>query len=334
MQTTVALAPRAALAVPRFDVTTIGEGQLRLCVPAGERMERARTFDVFVSGTEGNVAATLARLGRRTAWSSALPDTPMGRRVASEFALAGVDLSGVHWLEGRLATYYVEYAVPPRSIQVWFDRANSSFTKLTPARLDWDHLLDAELMHLSGITLALPGPDELVREAVARARAAGVRLSFDVNYRARLWSPEQAREALLPVLQQVDVLFCSRADAKTLLGIDAEPAGSVLTELARHTAAKQLIMSDGPNGLYGWERGDDRPSHAPAREVTILDRIGAGDAMVAGVLHGILAGNLPRGLKYGALCAALALGTYGDQPLVDAAEVERLVDVSQPMIVR
>jgi 2-dehydro-3-deoxygluconokinase len=112
---------------PRFDLTTLGEGQLRLCVPAGERLERADRFDVYVSGTEGNVADTLARLGWRTGWVSALPDSPLGRRVQRQHVLAGVDLGAVRWAEGRLATYYVEYAVPPRSIQVWFDRRDSCF---------------------------------------------------------------------------------------------------------------------------------------------------------------------------------------------------------------
>ena len=101
--------------MPRFDLTTLGEGQLRLCVPAGERLERADRFDVYVSGTEGNVADTLARLGWRAGWVSALPDSPLGRRVRRHHVIAGVDLDAVRWSEGRLATYYVEYAVPPRA---------------------------------------------------------------------------------------------------------------------------------------------------------------------------------------------------------------------------
>lgn len=320
--------------MPRFDLTTLGEGQLRLCVPAGTRLERADRFDAYVSGTEGNVASALARLGRATGWVSALPDSPLGRRVTTEYRLAGVDLAAVRWAEGRLATYYVEYAVPPRSIQVWFDRRDSCFARLTSDQVDWPYLLDTRLLHLTGITLALPGPQALVLEAVERARAAGVPVSFDMNYRARLWSPEDARRVALPLVAQVDVLCCSLTDAVTVLGVESGAPEDVLRRLTAVTDARYVVMSVGADGLFGWERGTDAITHVAAREAVILDRIGAGDAMVAGVLHGVLAGDFARGLRYGAVCAALALGTYGDQLHVDPAELERLVDATGPMIER
>jgi 2-dehydro-3-deoxygluconokinase len=320
--------------VPRFDLTTLGEGQLRLCVPAGSRMERADRFDVFVSGTEGNVASTLARLGRATGWVSALPATPLGRRVTNEYTLAGVDLGAVRWSEGRLATYYVEYAVPPRSIQVWFDRRDSCFTRLTPGEVDWDYLLDTRLLHLTGITLALPGPHALALEAAKRAKAAGTPLSYDVNYRARLWSPEEARRVTLPLVADVDVLCCSLGDAVTVLGVPRGEPEAVLRAMGEVSGARYLVMSMGGDGLMGWDRAADTVVSVPAREVVILDRIGAGDAMVAGLLHGVLSGDFARGLHYGAVCAALALSQWGDQLIVDAAELERLVDAPAGMIER
>ena len=326
--------PNGPPPAPRFDLTTLGEGQLRLCVPAGERLERADRFDVYVSGTEGNVASTLARLGRATGWVSALPDAPLGRRVTAEYRLAGVDLAAVRWTEGRLATYYVEYAVPPRSIQVWFDRRDSCFTRLTADQVDWAYLLDSRLLHLTGISLALPGPQALVLEAAARARAAGVPVSFDMNYRARLWPPEEARRLALPLVAQVDVLCCSRGDAVTVLGVPAGEPEAVLRGMASVTDARYLVMSMGGDGLMGWDRAADTITHVPAREVVILDRIGAGDAMVAGVLHGLLGGDFVRGLAYGAVCAALSLSSYGDQLVLDADELERLVATSGAMIER
>ena len=320
--------------MPRFDLTTLGEGQLRLCVPAGTRLERADRFDVYVSGTEGNVASTLARLGRRTGWLSALPDSPLGRRVATELRTAGVDLAAVRWAEGRLATYYVEYAVPPRSIQVWFDRRDSCFSRLTPEEVDWEYLLDTRLLHLTGITLALPGPQALVLEAVRRARDAGVPVSFDMNYRARLWSPEEARRVARPLVADVDALFCSLGDAITVLGMAPGEPEQVLRAMGEITGARHLVMSMGGDGLLGWDRAADTVANVPAREVVILDRIGAGDAMVAGVLHGILAHDFARGLNYGAVCAALSLSSYGDQLILDGRELERLVDVPTGMIER
>jgi 2-dehydro-3-deoxygluconokinase len=319
---------------PRFDLTTLGEGQLRLCVPAGHRLERADRFDVHVTGTEGNVASTLARLGAATGWVSALPDSPLGRRVERAYRVAGVDLGAVHWTEGRLATYYVEYAVPPRSIQVWFDRRDSCFSRMTSADVDWAYLLDTRLLHLTGITLALPGPQDLVLEALRRAREAGVPVSFDMNYRARLWSPEEARPVALPLVADVDALFCSRDDAVTVLGVAPGEPAAVLRGIGATTPARHVVMSMGGDGLLGWDRTVDEVHHVPAREVVILDRIGAGDAMVAGVLHGLLGGDFTRGLRYGAACAALSLSQYGDLPNVDADELDRLVDAPGGMIER
>lgn len=320
--------------VPRFDLTTLGEGQLRLCVPAGVDFTRADRFDVYVSGTEGNVASTLARLNRSTGWASALPDSPMGRRVAAEYVLAGVDLGAVRWLEGRLATYYVQYAVPPRSIQVWFDRQDSCFARLASSQIDWEYLLDTRLLHLTGITLALPGPQALVIEAIDRAHDSGVQVSFDMNYRARLWDTAAARQAVLPLLGKIGTLFCSRSDAETVLGVRKGEPEMMLRATAELTGARFVVMTLGAEGVLGWERDQDLVAHEPAREVVILDRIGAGDALVAGVLHGILGGNFRRGLRYGTLCAALALGTYGDQLIVSADELAKLVDTPGQMIER
>ena len=112
--------------MPRFDLTTLEEGQLRLCVPTGQRLEAVDRFDVYVSGTEGNVACALARFGWATGWVSTLPDSPLGHRVERAYRVSGVDLSSVRWGDGRLATYYVEYAAPPRS-------SRSGSTAVTPS---------------------------------------------------------------------------------------------------------------------------------------------------------------------------------------------------------
>ncbi len=319
--------------MPRFDVTTIGEGQLRFSVPAGMMLEQAKQFDVNISGTEGNVASTLSRLGWRCGWVSALPDTPLGRRVAGDYRFAGLDLSAVKWShDHRLATYYVEYAVPPRSTQVYYDRRGTCFTQLTPEDIDWDYVLDTRLLHLSGITVGLCGnSEEVLKEAAARAKEAGVPVSFDMNYRSRLWTPEAAKAAVLPLLRDLDTLFCGRSDAQTVFGFRGTPE-EVIAQLAEHTHARKIVMSMSSEGLMGWD--GERYTHVPARDVVILDRIGAGDSMVAGVLHGILQDDFATGLHYGVLCAALSLSQYGDQPVVSRLELDRLLDNAHSDIVR
>ncbi len=319
--------------MPRFDVTTIGEGQLRLCVPAGTRLEQARQFDVHTSGTEANVTCTLSRLGWSCGWVSALPATPLGRRVAGEYRFTGLDLTAVKWShDHRLATYYVEYAVPPRSTQVYYDRAGTCFTQLTPRDIDWDYLLDTRLLHLSGLSMALCGNiQEMLTEAATRAKAAGVPVSFDMNYRSRLWAPQRARALTEPLVRDVDVLFCGRADAEKVFGCSGTPE-EIITQLSRLTDARTIVMSMSHEGLMGWDRADY--THVPARDVVILDRIGAGDAMVAGVLYGYLQGEFEKGLEYGALTAALSLSQYGDQPVTNREELEQLLETGGGDIVR
>jgi 2-dehydro-3-deoxygluconokinase len=318
---------------PRFEVTSLGEGQLRLSVPAGTRLEQADNFTVNVSGTEANVLATLSRLGWHCGWFSALPDTPLGRRVAGAFHDAGLDLSAVKWShDHRLATYYVEYAVPPRSTQVYYDRANTCFTNLTPADIDWDYLLDTRILHLSGLTVPLCHNIRLIMaDAITRAKERGLLVSFDMNYRSRLWSAEQARDTITPMLEHLDLLFCSKRDADTVFGITGSPE-EVLRGLGELTHASHIVTSMSSEGMAGWNR--QTFYRQAARDVTVLDRIGAGDAMVAGVLHGVLQGDFERGLAYGALTAALALSQYGDQPVTTPAELEALLSSSATDIVR
>ena len=319
--------------MPRFDVTTFGEGQLRYSVPAGHRLETADQFDVHPADSCGNVTSLLCRLGWSCGWVSALPKNPLGQRIANEFRLAGLDLGAVVWSDiQKVATYYVEYAVPPRSTQVYYDRANTCFSNLALEQIDFDYLLDTRLLHLSGLYMPLsPSVRAITLEAIRRARQKGVPVSFDMNFRRRLWTPEEARRTLQPLLQDVSVLFCGRSDAKAVLGIEGEPE-AIVQQLGQLTPAGHIVTSLSSEGLIGWDR--QRFHRQPAREVIILDRIGAGDAMVAGVLHGWLSGDFGLGLRCGALTAALALSQYGDQVLTSRQELEALLDSGSGDIVR
>lgn len=309
---------------PHFEFTTIGETMLRLSVPAGVRLEMASQLDVRPGGAESNVAALLARLGRRTAWCGALPDSPLGRLAANHLRMAGVDLDGVQWCDAaRMGLYFVEFAAPPRSTQVLYDRAASCAAQMTPAHVNWEHLLDARLLHLTGITPALSaGCYAIATEALAKARAAGVAVSFDVNYRARLWSASRAATVLAPLLTGVDVLFCSCGDAERLFALRGA-VEDVAVELARQTGAALTVMTVGADGVVAW---DGATLHRqPALPAVIVDRPGAGDALAAGVLHGWLAGDITLGLRYGVALAALALSQYGDMVVTTQAELEQML---------
>ncbi len=309
---------------PQFDVTTLGEIMLRFSTPAGSRLETAAQLDVRPGGAEANLAALLARLARRTAWLGGLPANALGRLAANHLRMAGVDLRGVHWCaEGRMGTYYVEFSSPPRPIQVIYDRAGSCATQLTPQLVDWETLLATRVLHLTGITPALsPGCQAVTAEAVARAKQAGVAVSFDVNYRQKLWAAETAAAVLLPLLRQADLLFCGHGDAQRLFGCPADPAAA-LRRLAEQTGAPLVVMSVGSAGVLAWQ--DGLVQQVDAVPVTIIDRLGAGDALAAGVLHGWLDGDLARGLRTGVVLAALALAQHGDAVITTPAEVEALL---------
>jgi 2-dehydro-3-deoxygluconokinase len=313
--------------MPRFDATTIGEGQLRLSVPAGTRLEKTYQLTVNAAGTEGNVTSLLSRLGWNCGWVSSLPKGPLGRRVVREYSTAGLDISAVVWRDsGRLATYYVEYANPPRSTQVIYDRKNSCFANLTVDDIDWDYLLDTRLLHLSGITIALSDSmREILLEAIRRAKAKGVKVSFDMNYRSLLWTPEEAAEGVKPVFEAVDVLFLARGDAQRMFGFEGT-SQEIVEQIASLTSASHIVTSLGSDGLIGWDR--EEFYHQPAREVGILDRIGAGDAMVGGVLHGWLQNDFAKAIRYGVLTAALALSQWGEQIVTNFDEVESLLDAN------
>jgi len=321
------------MAEPRFDVTSVGEMLLRLSVPSGERLEAARQLDLQPAGTEANVVSLLSRLERKTRWAGALPKNSLGRLAANALRTSGVDTSGIIWSEsGRMGTYYVEFGVPPRGIQVTYDRAYSCMTELKPDDINWDSLLDTRLLHLTGITPALsPSCREIVEEAIKQAKGRGVLVSFDVNYRQKLWSEAEAQQTLLPMLQNVELLFCSANDAARLFnckGTTQEIAQGMLDI----SHAKHVVITNGEQGAYLWNGKEWL--HEPARATHIIDRLGAGDALAAGVIHGWLVGDLAAGLRDGTTLAALALSQFGDMVITNKEELLRLSQSGNTSITR
>ena len=305
---------------PSFDVTTLGEMLVRFSVPSGKRLENASQLDVYPAGTEANVVTLLARLERQTCWIGALPDNPLGRLAVNALRAAGVDTRGViNKDHGRMGTYYVEFGEPPRGIQVTYDRAHSCAMELQTNEVDWDLLLDTRLLHLTGITAALsPSCLEILTQTIQRAKECNVAVSFDINYRQKLWSESDAAQTLLPLIQGVEILFCSQADAKRLFhraGSIQEVAQGML-ELSK---AKYVVISFADQGALLWDGKEWKQE--PARPTRIIDRLGAGDALAAGVIHGWLNDDLSAGLRYGVTLAALALSQAGDMVITNKSEL-------------
>jgi 2-dehydro-3-deoxygluconokinase len=316
-----------------LDVVTFGEAMIRLSVPAGQALEAAAHFDVHVAGAEANVAVTLARLGFRAGWVSKLVDNPLGRRVAGELRRHGVDVSAVVWTpKGRTGLYFVEHAPPPRGVTVHYDRTGSAVTTITPDEIDWAYVTGAQWIHVTGITAAL---GESCVNTAARfirvARSTGARVAFDVNHRRKLWSAGQARAALDPLIQGVDLLFSTEEDAREVFGLRGEPA-ALAAQLREHASTPAAVVTAGPHGAWLVDAQDT--THEPAILGPEVDPIGRGDAFAAGVLWGALEGDLHAGLRYGAALAALSQTYWGDVPWSTKADVLAVLAGRGPKPVR
>ncbi len=306
---------------------------LRYSVAPGESFTTTSSFRVDVGGAESNVCAALAQLGRRTAWGSALPDTAPGAIVLHRLRGAGVDTSGVRLLpDTRLGTYYLKSSPVRGTSSVVYDRAGSAFTTLGPGDLDLDTLTDTYVFHSTGITAAVgDGPRDLLRQVMLTAREARVTVSFDVNHRAKLWEASTARSALEEFVGMADVLFCSARDAKLLFG--AEPTGpGAVAALRPMTDARAIVVTLGEQGVFA-RLGDDEVT-VPAVPTRVVDRPGAGDAMIAGVLDGLLDGDVRSGLARGAVLSAIALSHHGDMIDVTRSELDAALGGSAADIAR
>lgn len=304
----------------RFDVTTLGEAMLRLHVPAGQHLETMSGLSVHLGGAESNVCAALASLGRRCSWLSRVPTGPLGRYVLRTLRAASIDTSAVVLAEHeRLGTYYVEFATPPRATEVVYDRNDTAITRLTVDEVDWDVLLDTRVLHLTGITPALSvGCFELVLETAKRAKARGVTVSFDVNYRSKLWTPEEAEKHLNAILPYVGILICGQEDAQTIFGIEGSTE-DMLAALHMLTPAEHVVLTQSLEGASIVLNSE--LVHIPAIPVEVMDRLGAGDAFAAGVLDGYLDGDMYSGLKKGIALSALVLAQQGDMLVTTPEEI-------------
>ncbi len=305
------------------DVVTIGETMLRLSAPPGTALEEAHHFLVHVAGTESNVAVTLSRLRTSAGWISRLVDNPLGRRICNEIRGHGVDVSRVLWTsEERVGTYFVELGASPRPGRVIYDRAGSAMAMINPDEVDWPYVREARVVHITGITPGLsPSCRALVARALAEAHAGGVTISFDVNYRAKLWSAAEAASTLAPFLSQVHILICTAADARTLFDLQGD-AGSVARGLRGRFHPEVAVVTDGIQVAATLDGGTMAREGYP---VDAVDRIGAGDAFAAGFIHGFLASGIEQGLEYGAALAALKHTYYGDIAWVLEEDIRTLI---------
>jgi 2-dehydro-3-deoxygluconokinase len=336
-------------------LVTFGEAMVRLTPPGFRRLEQAHTLDVHIGGGELNVAVGAARLGLPSRWVSRLPDNLLGRMIAARAREQGVDVSSVQWAaDGRAGLYFAELGAAPRASSVLYDRAGSAMSAIAPGTIDWPRTFaGARWFHTSGITPALSASAALVTaEALAAARAAGLTISYDVNYRSKLWSPAEARKVQEPLMPLVDVLIATEEDTRVVFGIEHKPVASsaptdpgTFEPVARALAdrfgcsAVAITLRDNPlvwrNTWSAFVLADGKRYDGPRYDVEIVDRIGAGDAFSAGLIFGVLeAGDWNAAVNYGTALSALKHGVPGDFSQATRAEVEQVMKGASLRVVR
>jgi 2-dehydro-3-deoxygluconokinase len=320
-----------------YDLVSVGEAMLRFTPPNGLRIEQTLSLDIAVGGAELNVAVAMSRIGGRTAWLSKLPDTALGHILGNQARIHGVDTSLILWTDAadsRLGLFFLESGAAPRAGEIVYDRKNSAASTMGPDDWDWPALLrQTRVLHITGITPALSATCRaLTFAAVAAAKEAGCAVSCDLNYRSKLWTPEEAAACLRELLPQVDVILTGSSDLKIIFGATGKPA-----ELARWLRAEFGV----PVASVGKRRGNaasgmqarrsvvatDRGVFtSPGAEFQPLDPIGAGDAYGAGFLYGLLTtDDEEQAVTMGDAMAALKHTVPGDFCVVSRAELDAVL---------
>ena len=299
---------------PEYDFLTLGETLVRLSPPGMQRLDQARLFEVGIGGSELNVCCLLSRLGRRAAWVSRLPEGPLGRIVDGEGRRHGVDMSLVKWVEARQGLMFFEAGPQPRNARVIYDRKNSAAAGMSIADADWPALVAASArVHLSGITPALSETCRaLVLEVAAIAGRTATKLSYDLNFRATLTTPQEAGAVLEQIAPHLELFIVAERDAQHVLGF-AE-AGERLAEAIATRYGAPLVALTRPPGADSGDifLANGAIRYAPRYPVEIVDRIGAGDSFVGGLIHGLLDDDPDRAIRLAAYAAAIGLATPGD----------------------
>jgi 2-dehydro-3-deoxygluconokinase len=315
-----------------YDVITFGEAMIRLSPPNFQRLEQARSFDLYVGGAELNVAVGVSRLGMKSTWASKLPKNGLGYLIRNRVQEAGVDCSHVVWSDkGRAGLYFVEFGSSPRASSVLYDRAYSAISLIQPDEIDWSKVFSgSKHFHVSGITPALsPSASETTLEAMKAAKKGGLTVSYDLNYRKKLWSPADAKKIQEPMMANVDILITTEEDTNVVFGIKEKNYEAVAEKLAQSFKFKVVAITLRED-LSVWKNNWTAIAYYEGKifkdrkyEVEIVDRVGAGDAFTAGLLYGWLKlKDVEKGVQYGNAFAALKHTLPGDFNWSTQEEVE------------
>ncbi len=277
-------------------LVTFGEAMVRLSPPGPMVIEQASHLDMFPASSELNAAVTAQRLGLSTRFVSRFAADPLGRFLVNKTREHGIDTAFVQWSEEhRQGLYFYENGVPPRPGMAYYDRGHSAFSYVQPGEFAWNAAFKgAAVFHTSGINPALNDTvHRATLEAVQTAKDLGLKVSFDFNYRSKLWEKPKAAEVLQQYMPYVDILFTSAGDAETILGLRHLDGEELAQRIAKDYAVPTVcLVHRSPNPESLWRvtsLSHGTLYHADQRgTMRAVERLGAGDALAGGFLTGFL----------------------------------------------
>ncbi|HVU15009.1 MAG TPA: sugar kinase [Phototrophicaceae bacterium] len=316
-----------------YDLTSLGEVMLRMSPPRYTRLRRAHSLDIHVAGAQLNVAANLARFGKKTAFISKLPQNELGLLAYDMCMSYGIDMQHTQMIDGaRMGLNFLEYSATPRAPIAIFDRKGSAASTITASDFDWRAILEGtRIAHTDGIFPGLnPGCREAATVYLQTAKALGCTTSFDMNYRDHLWTVDTARECWNTLLPMVDIVVTNRSVSELVFGFFGSDE-DLLRQYHKTFDSKLVALTsreiDGV--LHGaWSSMalfEGRVLYGRRYEFDVVDRYGTGDAFFAGLLYGYLEGGVQFGLNFGNAACALDHTLEGDVAQFSVSEVMPLL---------
>jgi Sugar kinases, ribokinase family len=329
-------------------VVTMGEIMLRLSTPGFQKFIQASQFDINYGGGEANVAVSLSNYGHDAEFVTRVPANPIGEAAVASLRKYGVETKHIAKGGDRLGIYFLETGASMRASNVVYDRADSSIATASVEDFDFDAIFEgADWFHFTGITPAVSDEAAVVTEAALKAaKAKGITVSVDLNFRKKLWSSEKAQKVMSNLMKYVDVCIGNEEDAEKVLGFkpgntdvtsgDLELAGyeDIFKQMVDKFGFKYVISSlreshsASDNGwsacIYSSETKEFY--HSRKYEVRIVDRVGGGDSFAGGLICGFVDNkNFKDALEYAVAASALKHTIPGDFNLVSRADVDALV---------
>ncbi len=327
-------------------VVTLGEIMLRLSPPLYNKIQQASTFDVNYGGGEANVAVALSYFGHDSYFVTKLPSTPLGDSALRYLRGHNINTNFISRGGENIGIYFLEMGYGGRPSQVLYNRKHSGFAELSMEDTDWEQIFkEVDLFHVSGITLAI---NENVRKvamyAMEKAKQLDTKISFDCNYRSKLWTIEEAKPIFDEVLHNVDVCFASYLDATRILGFKPgakyddvkKEHEDVLEQMRQHYNIRYIfgtdreVFSANENKLSSFVITDEKSYYSNSYSFKIVDRVGGGDAFASGVIHKLLCNyeNYQNAAEFGLATSVLKHTLQGDACILSEQEVEKFIKTS------